>query len=686
MDGGRRTTDEGPKTTDDGRRTTDDARSSERSLLVTRYSFLRPAPIAGIALLLAFTLVYLITLDNGLRPGELLGGDLITHQYAQVQGRFSNAPGYPLYTMGGWLWFPLGRALVGPDANPIAILSSYSVLWALVSLGLLYALILLVTDRGDGGNWPVAVLTAAFYGVTYFFWYYAVTTEQYASSVAWTLAVFWLAFRWERQRGERTRRDRYLLGMALLGGVALAHQLTLPIILLPLLWFVLRGEPGLLRKPKLIAAAIGLVLLPLVSYTYVYAAGAQHPEWRGAGQWASTWDWFWNFVSTSQGRSELTWSWTPFLTAEFPALIWRELTVPGLIAGLLGWVTLGRRRGIALYASFALYLVVCWIDRLGNWYQVIMPMYGLLALGIGAGADWLERRMGEWENGRVGERESGRTGKALPRSPAPPFSTSRYVVLLCLVGLLCYRALISYPLANSRNRPDDTGLAPGWAALADDPPLGTAVFGTAAEEAALNYLTQIWGRRTDLRAVTSDQARTVLAEGAPLVVTRAILPLAPQEVSLEARYDALGRTLIALHREPDRTVPGGLQPWTHDFGPTLRLLGGKAERNPATGEMVVRLTWQAKENPDQDWSVSVRLTQDDREIAQADEEHPIFGAYPTSRWSPGEVVNDAYPLTLPPDTKPDGVTVILYRKTPEGGFVNLDAARFPLSYETMRNR
>ena len=53
------------------------------------------------------------TLDDGLRPGELEGGDLITHQYAQVQGRPSNAPGYPLYTMGGWLWFRLTGGLFG---------------------------------------------------------------------------------------------------------------------------------------------------------------------------------------------------------------------------------------------------------------------------------------------------------------------------------------------------------------------------------------------------------------------------------------------------------------------------------------------------------------------------------------------------------------------------------------------
>ena len=60
-----------------------------------------------------FAALYLFTLDDGLRPGELEGGDLITHQYAQVQGRPSNAPGYPLYTMGGWLWFHLGRLILG---------------------------------------------------------------------------------------------------------------------------------------------------------------------------------------------------------------------------------------------------------------------------------------------------------------------------------------------------------------------------------------------------------------------------------------------------------------------------------------------------------------------------------------------------------------------------------------------
>lgn len=652
--------------------------------------------LAGIGLLLVFGLLYLLTLDNGLRPGELVGGDLITHQYAQVQGRFSNAPGYPLYTMGGWLWFRLGRLLLGQDANPIPILSSYSTAWALLALALLYALILEVTRRDgldstaetpntqrairyprvlraaaarfsaiDSGSWPVAFVATAFYGVTYFFWYYAVTTEQYTSSVAWTLGVVWLAFRWER-----LRRDRYLLGIAFLGGVALAHQITLPIILPPLLWFVLSGEPGLLRRPRLIAAAVGLAALPLLSYAYVYLAGAHHPEWRGTGEWASTWAWFWAFLSTGQGRAELTWTLQPFFTAAFPALIWQEMTVPGLVAGLLGWTVMGRRRASLLYASLALYLALCWIDRLGNWYQVIMPMYGLLALGIAAGADGLMRRVGERENRR----------NQVSRSPILPFSTSSILVLLCLSALSGYRAVISYPRANSHNRPDDTALVAGWAILADQPPTGAAVLGTLPENAALTYLTQIWQRRPDLRVITSDQARGLLVVGAetPLAVTRAALPLVPSEVSPDAHYSALGRTLAQVRAAPGAAIPEGLADWSHDFGQEIRLIGGVIEPVTAGGATTVRLAWEAKQQPQHDWSVSVRLTQGGQEIGQVDHAHPVFGAYPTSRWSPQEVVEDVYAFTVPPGAAPDGLTVILYGRTPAGGFANLDVARFAL--------
>ena len=101
--------------------------------------------LAGLLLLLCAGLLYSFTLDNGLMPRELEGGDLITHQYAQVQARPSNAPGYPIYTIGGWLWFHsirwILRSIGNPLPNPIPILSSYSTIWALLVLWLFYQIL-----------------------------------------------------------------------------------------------------------------------------------------------------------------------------------------------------------------------------------------------------------------------------------------------------------------------------------------------------------------------------------------------------------------------------------------------------------------------------------------------------------------------------------------------------------------
>ena len=125
-----------------------------------------------------------------------------------------------------------------------------------------------------------------------------------------------------------------------------------------------------MRRPRLVAGAIGLALLPLLSYAFVYVRGAQHPEWRGAGQWSSTWSWFVDFISTRQGRGELTWSLKPLWTSQYPSLVGQELTWIVVAGGLIGLLLIGRRRGLFLGGTLLLYAAFSFVDRLGNWYQV----------------------------------------------------------------------------------------------------------------------------------------------------------------------------------------------------------------------------------------------------------------------------------------------------------------------------
>lgn len=148
----------------------------------------------GGAVLLGALFLYLVTLDNGLTPGELQGGDLITHHHAQAELRLANAPGYPLYTLLGWAWFQVGRFIFSSLLTPIEILSLFSTIWGLGALLVFYLLLLEVTD----GNWIISGSCTLLYATTYFFWYYSVTSEEYTTGVLQTLLLILMAYRWER--------------------------------------------------------------------------------------------------------------------------------------------------------------------------------------------------------------------------------------------------------------------------------------------------------------------------------------------------------------------------------------------------------------------------------------------------------------------------------------------------------
>jgi hypothetical protein len=634
----------------------------------------RSALFAGVALLIAATTLYLLTLDNGLRLDELKGGDLITHQYAQAEARPSNAPGYPLYTMGGWLWFNLGRVLLGNWLNPVQVLSLYSTIWALAALAILYLLILEVTD----GNWVLGLLGGSFFSVTYFFWYYAVTAEEYTSAVFQTLLIILWAFRWDKSRA-----DRYLLYMALMAGICLAHLPTVLFIMPPLILFLLTVQPGLLRRGRLIAQGVGLALVPLLSYAYVYIRGAQHPEWRGAGQWPSAWAWFISFLSTQQGRDELTWWIGPF-TAEYPWLMARELTWVVLLVGLFGLALPGWRRALFLYSTLLIYMGFCYVDRYGNWYQVIMPMYPVLVLGFVTVADRL------WKGASISD--------VGVRQRLAHKWVVRGLIVAAMVILIVNRFVVHYPRANQRDRPDDNALVAGWTILADNPPQGAAIIGTYDERVSLDYLVHVWQARPDLLAAGPEQMGTLLTqEDRPLYTTRLGVDTLPSEELAGLHLSSHGATLIALRRSPLMTPPPIQQRVGADIGGSLRLLGvdvlsGREERRGAASPVLhLALYWQALAKIDRDYIISVRPTYGGQPIIErvsestsqrmVQQDHPpVWGAYPTERWTPGEVVRDDYAIGLPAGQVADGLWVVVYRALVGGGFEVLGEARFPVTW------
>jgi hypothetical protein len=66
----------------------------------------------------------------------------------------------------------------------------------------------------------------------------------------------------------------------------------------------------------------------------------------------------------------------------------------------------------------------------------------------------------------------------------------------------------------------------------------------------------------------------------------------------------------------------------------------------------VTLTWQSLRAMDEDYTVFVHLLGPDGRLHGQVDAWPVQGTYPTSTWSPGERVVDAYALTLDPDAPP----------------------------------
>jgi hypothetical protein len=75
------------------------------------------------------------------------------------------------------------------------------------------------------------------------------------------------------------------------------------------------------------------------------------------------------------------------------------------------------------------------------------------------------------------------------------------------------------------------------------------------------------------------------------------------------------------------------------------------------GVVGVTLTWQSLQAMDEDYTVFVHLLGPDGRLHGQVDAWPVQGTYPTSAWSPGERVVDAYAVTLDPDAPPGAYQV-----------------------------
>jgi hypothetical protein len=144
--------------------------------------------------------------------------------------------------------------------------------------------------------------------------------------------------------------------------------------------------------------------------------------------------------------------------------------------------------------------------------------------------------------------------------------------------------------------------------------------------------------------------------------------------------------VVALAKHPiltEQDLPGN-NPHPISIGNTSIVLRDWAVKALGAGKWRISLYWQAIAKPDRDYSVYIHasdhpaITEPDHIVAQDDASAPVAGWYPTSLWSPGEIVRDDSVITSPPDKLAKIVEVGLYTQDNAGNFQNFGRQVIPL--------
>ncbi len=196
-----------------------------------------------------------------------------------------------------------------PPANPFFVIVAH--VWGLLPLGAEYArrinLLAAVTSAASAGLWfligerwlrtivgpdrwrRLAAAAGAFVGATMFtVWNQSVVNEKvYTLSVLSIVLVLWLTLRWADQPDE-TRRDHLLLAIVYLIALSATNHLMGILVAPAVLVYVLMTDRLALIRPRLLAAAVLVIIVGLSVNVFIPIRASLDPYLNQGDAW--TWE------------------------------------------------------------------------------------------------------------------------------------------------------------------------------------------------------------------------------------------------------------------------------------------------------------------------------------------------------------------------------------------------------------
>ncbi len=631
-------------------------------------------PWEAFLLLALFGWLYLQTMPPGISSWIIEGWDSAVLQITGSTWGIPHSPGYPLYTILANLFVRLVGFIPGFFETPVVWRVSF---WS-TTTSLLTLLFLYLTVRHLARNRGAALISSGLLALSFIFWRGAIMAEVYSFNALIFALTYWLAVRWDTDR-----RDRWLVMLALVLGMGLAHHRT-AFILPPTiaLWTLLRRPKTSempvppRRRPRwqivgrrwFILATISLI--PLLTYLYLpWAAAARVGQtwlYADTSDWNTFWfvvvsrEW-WGLVQPPQTGPE----WLAALHALFRQQT-AQITTSGLLLGLAGLLT--ARRYVWLFGPPFLALTF-----FGTAYKVadldsmLIPLTLTLCIGLGLLIGLLVRRLASWLVKIIRVKDEAFRGKWL--SPTIRWGLS--------VGLIIAAYLLLRPLAEANY--DAVDLSGDWQAV----DLVEEVVAIAQAGTPLTIIGQD-------NSVLPDfiYTQVVLDQPVEPLSTTGLsrMPEAQSRALLQERFEAGRRVLIDIE-----SIELGFIPWLttaveqgdifqgptghpylwellpHDLPTSLpsaeplvepplhQFLEGQLEIAAYHQQIIhkrtgcfLRLTlfWRANEAISEDYYVSVQPLGDEAALDKNDHLGLMRGYLPTSHMTGGEIVRDEVDLLI----------------------------------------
>lgn len=544
--------------------------------------------------------------------------------------------GYPLYTALGSAFVSLAQTVT---ISPATAAGLYSVLWAVIGVGLLAGFLLFLDVP------PLIVLPMALlYAVSKSYWVDASIAEIHTMTMALSIATLWTAVVFGR-----TGHQQHLLLLAFLGGQILTHQRAFALFL-PAIFILVAPHWRLILKQTPLCLLLGL-LGPL---TYLYLPWR---VWRGA-------DWVYGNPGTWQGLAHVIfYSRGDLIHLPQTAVDWlaRARLIAGLISddwpaglmavGLAGFAlpnpalpSLQTRERLALTIGWLLHVPVCfmvWEGYISDALLAVkMPITLIAAIGLASLAHGLGQK----------------------RPLAIPVAS---LLGFVLAGFLLGQNRTAVLAITRANETSD------WVSLAQEvpPPADgrsmpfVAFWGNAYWQ--VKYAQTFAGQFPHLTFIDHNHDWGIpLHQGQRVLTSKSLFvnrpPASWWQISQPVAFQLLTPDIVALQESPQITAVTPAPFFDFQNG----LLATQADLQwQANGRLALHVQWQAAQNNLPDYSVEILVisSQPDQPMSglRIQQAAPVDALYPTSHWQAGELVNDFY--TFQPDKPPLTVRLSLFR-------------------------